>query len=79
MRSFANDAQPAQTAVWPSPFSAPRLGIRGLIVGPPGAGKGTLSSRLTDDFGFEVLSSGDAFRQNISEGRRGFFALPGVL
>jgi nucleoside-triphosphate--adenylate kinase len=42
--------------------------IQALIVGPPGAGKGTLSKRLTEDFGFQSLSSGDAFRAHIGQG-----------
>jgi hypothetical protein len=46
----------------------PELGIRALIVGPPGAGKGTLSSRLVRDFGFHTIGSGDAFRDHISRG-----------
>lgn len=35
-----------------------------LILGPPGAGKGTQSSRLVEHFGVEHVSTGDAFRAN---------------
>ncbi|TBN57811.1 adenylate kinase [Glaciihabitans arcticus] len=38
---------------------------RFLIVGPPGAGKGTQSARLTDTFGIPAIATGDIFRANI--------------
>lgn len=36
-----------------------------LIVGPPGAGKGTQASRLAEAFGIPTISTGDIFRSNI--------------
>ena len=36
-----------------------------LIVGPPGAGKGTQSARLTTTFGIPAIATGDIFRANI--------------
>jgi len=36
-----------------------------LIVGPPGAGKGTQSVRLTAAFGIPAIATGDIFRANI--------------
>jgi len=36
-----------------------------LIVGPPGAGKGTQSARLTETFGIPAIATGDIFRSNI--------------
>jgi adenylate kinase len=39
--------------------------IRLLIVGPPGAGKGTQSARLTNAFGIPAIATGDIFRANI--------------
>lgn len=36
-----------------------------LIVGPPGAGKGTQSVRLTSEFGIPAIATGDIFRANI--------------
>jgi adenylate kinase len=36
-----------------------------LIVGPPGAGKGTQSARLTARFGIPAVATGDIFRANI--------------
>jgi adenylate kinase len=37
-----------------------------LIVGPPGAGKGTQSERLTAAFGIPAIATGDIFRANIA-------------
>jgi len=36
-----------------------------LIVGPPGAGKGTQSARLTEAFQIPDIATGDIFRENI--------------
>ncbi len=36
-----------------------------LIVGPPGAGKGTQSERITATFGIPAIATGDIFRANI--------------
>lgn len=38
---------------------------RFLIVGPPGAGKGTQAAFLADSFGVPAVSTGDIFRDNI--------------
>ena len=38
---------------------------RFLIVGPPGAGKGTQSARITAAFGIPAIATGDIFRANI--------------
>eukprot|EP00041_Stephanoeca_diplocostata_P009044 m.137568 g.137568 ORF g.137568 m.137568 type:complete len:207 (+) comp17583_c0_seq23:101-721(+) len=38
-----------------------------LIIGPPGGGKGTLSKRIVNNFGFEALSSGDMIRNQIRQ------------
>jgi adenylate kinase len=37
-----------------------------LIVGPPGAGKGTQSARITATFGIPAIATGDIFRANIA-------------
>ncbi|KAG0789902.1 hypothetical protein G6F21_006186 [Rhizopus arrhizus] len=42
--------------------------LRLLLIGSPGAGKGTQSSRLQKNFGVAHLSSGDLLRKNIKEG-----------
>lgn len=44
------------------------LSVRLLIVGPPGAGKGTQSVRIAEAFGIPAISTGDIFRANIKEG-----------
>lgn len=36
-----------------------------LIVGPPGSGKGTQSSKLTSAYGIPAIATGDIFRENI--------------
>jgi adenylate kinase len=41
--------------------------MRLLIVGPPGAGKGTQASRLAAHYGIPAISTGDIFRSNIAE------------
>lgn len=38
-----------------------------LIVGPPGAGKGTQSARLSSRYSIPPIATGDIFRQNIKE------------
>ncbi len=44
------------------------LSARLLIVGPPGAGKGTQAGRIAGAFGVPSISTGDIFRANISQG-----------
>ena len=38
-----------------------------VLFGPPGAGKGTQSALLVDEFALVHLSTGDIFRRNIRE------------
>jgi adenylate kinase len=45
---------------WP-----PQGGARFLIIGPPGAGKGTQAARLSEVFGIPAIATGDIFRFNI--------------
>ncbi|MDO5052704.1 MAG: adenylate kinase [Pseudoclavibacter sp.] len=42
--------------------------VRLLIVGPPGAGKGTQASGIAEAFGVPTISTGDIFRANITGG-----------
>lgn len=39
-----------------------------LIVGPPGAGKGTQAARISEAFDIPTISTGDMFRSNIAQG-----------
>jgi len=40
---------------------------RFLIVGPPGAGKGTQAARISESFDIPTISTGDMFRSNIAQ------------
>jgi len=42
--------------------------MRLIIMGPPGAGKGTQARFIADHFGIPAISTGDIFRANVSQG-----------
>jgi adenylate kinase len=42
--------------------------MRLLIMGPPGAGKGTQAKAVADHFGIPAISTGDIFRANVAQG-----------
>jgi adenylate kinase len=42
--------------------------VRVVLLGPPGAGKGTQAQKLAEKLGIPQISTGDLFRKNISEG-----------
>jgi adenylate kinase len=42
--------------------------MRMILMGPPGAGKGTQAKVVADHFGIPAISTGDIFRANVSEG-----------
>ena len=42
--------------------------MRLIIMGPPGAGKGTQAKFIAEHFEIPAISTGDIFRQNVSEG-----------
>lgn len=42
--------------------------MRLVIMGPPGAGKGTQAVEIAKELGIEHISTGDIFRRNVAEG-----------
>jgi adenylate kinase len=42
--------------------------MRLLIMGPPGAGKGTQAEMICSEFGITHISTGDIFRMNLAQG-----------
>lgn len=42
--------------------------MRLILMGPPGAGKGTQASRIADRYGIPPISTGDIFRENVAAG-----------
>jgi adenylate kinase len=48
----------------PATTSAMRI----LLVGPPGAGKGTQAARIAERFGLTHISSGDLLRKHVADG-----------
>jgi adenylate kinase len=41
-----------------------------VLLGPPGAGKGTQARRIAEELGLPHISSGDIFRENLEKGTR---------
>lgn len=58
---------PAATAVKPRPENDP-IGIRAVLLGPPGSGKGTQAPLLKEKYCVCHLSTGDMLRAEVSSG-----------
>jgi len=62
---------PPEVAASPTPLSdpySPAHGIRAVLLGPPGSGKGTQSPRLKAEYNVCHLATGDLLRAEISSG-----------
>jgi len=44
--------------------------VRVVLLGPPGAGKGTQAEKLAEKLGIPQISTGELFRRNIDEGTK---------
>jgi adenylate kinase len=44
--------------------------VKIVLLGPPGAGKGTQAEKLAEKLGIPQISTGELFRQNIGEGTK---------
>ena len=42
--------------------------MRLILMGPPGAGKGTQAAAISQRYDIPAISTGDIFRANVSEG-----------
>lgn len=42
--------------------------MRIILLGPPGAGKGTQARRLSERYGLPIIATGDIFREQIAQG-----------
>lgn len=57
-----------QTDVQAQTDSLAAAGVRMLIIGPPGSGKGTQAARISERLDIVAISTGDIFRANVKGG-----------
>ncbi len=60
-------ARPAHDDSGDATRAGPRRTMRLLLIGAPGAGKGTQAVRLAEHFGVTHISSGDLLRQHVTD------------
>ncbi len=58
--------RPAASIVAPIEDFNPVTGLQLIFLGPPGAGKGTQAIRISAEFGFKHLSTGDLLRKEVA-------------
>lgn len=59
---------PTEAAAVPSPAGDDRVGINAVLLGPPGAGKGTQGPRLKEKYCVCHLATGDLLRAEVASG-----------
>jgi len=59
---------PTEAAAVPSPAGDERVGINAVLLGPPGAGKGTQGPRLKEKYCVCHLATGDLLRAEVASG-----------
>ena len=70
-QNIKNKMSSPEAVVPPTPLSdpySPAHGIRAVLLGPPGSGKGTQSPRLKAEFNVCHLATGDLLRAEIGSG-----------
>lgn len=50
-----------------TPSQSKEQQVRIVLLGPPGAGKGTQAVRIANEFGIPHIATGDIFRENVKE------------
>lgn len=67
---MASAPQPKVKFIPPEPSRTTRTGIRAVLLGPPGCGKGTQAPMLKSEYSICHLATGDLLRAEISKGSK---------